>query len=61
MRESDWLLNTGRNLHEEIRAAVVAVCEQSSAEEMSRVVGDGQGDTIYAVDRISEAIPRRSI
>ncbi|MHB1938561.1 MAG: hypothetical protein ACYCOR_18565 [Acidobacteriaceae bacterium] len=56
MRDVDWLLDSVRSIHEEIRAAVVIACEQSSAEEISRVVADDEGDTIYMVDRVSEAI-----
>jgi fructose-1,6-bisphosphatase/inositol monophosphatase family enzyme len=58
MSDSAWLLDSIRSIHEEIRNAVVAACEQSPAADLSRVVedGDGDGDTIYAVDRISEEI-----
>ena len=58
MTDSAWLLDSIRSIHEEIRNAVVTACEQSPAEDLSRVVGDddGDGDTIYAVDRISEEI-----
>jgi fructose-1,6-bisphosphatase/inositol monophosphatase family enzyme len=58
MPHSAWLLDSIRSIHEEIRDAVVAACEESSAADLSRVVedGDGDGDTIYAVDRISEEI-----
>ena len=45
-----------RCIHEEIRAAVVKACERSSGEEMLQVVEDGEGDTIFAVDRVSEAV-----
>jgi fructose-1,6-bisphosphatase/inositol monophosphatase family enzyme len=58
MSDSAWLLDSIRSVHEEIRNAVVSACEQSPAADLSRVVedGDGDGDTIYAVDKISEEI-----
>lgn len=53
-----WLVESVRSIHEEIRDAVVTACEKSPAADLSRVVqdSDGDGDTIYAVDRISEEI-----
>jgi hypothetical protein len=58
MPQSDRLLDSIRSIHEEIRNAVVAACEKSSAADLARVVEDADegGDTIYAVDRISEEI-----
>ncbi len=41
-------------LHDRIRAAVVDACERQSADAMSAVAHDDAGDTIYAVDRVSE-------
>ena len=43
-------------LHETIRTRVVEECERSSLEQLSAIVGDDKGDTIFAVDRVSEAI-----
>ena len=43
-------------LHETIRAEVVAACESGTAEQLSSIVADGEGDTIFAVDRVSEDI-----
>ena len=48
------LLTPIRDLHERIRAAVVEACERAALDEMSLVVNDEEGDTIYAVDRVSE-------
>ncbi|MEQ1644236.1 MAG: inositol monophosphatase [Pyrinomonadaceae bacterium] len=45
-----------KRLHETIRSTVVAECERSSAEQLSAIVEDGEGDTIFAVDRVSEEI-----
>lgn len=43
-----------RQLHEQIREAVMLACEQSSLETMSAIARDEAGDTIYEIDRISE-------
>ena len=43
-----------RRIHEEIRAAVVRACEEAAAGDLARVAHEGDGDTIYAVDRVSE-------
>jgi len=49
------LLEPVRRLHERIRDSVVSTLARSEIEDMSRVAKDGEGDTIYAVDRVSEA------
>jgi fructose-1,6-bisphosphatase/inositol monophosphatase family enzyme len=48
------LLPALRRVHDEVRAAVVAACEAQAARELSHVERDSEGDTIYAVDRVSE-------
>jgi fructose-1,6-bisphosphatase/inositol monophosphatase family enzyme len=45
-----------KRLHEIIRAKVVEACENQSSEQLSEVVHDDEGDTIFAVDRVSEEI-----
>jgi fructose-1,6-bisphosphatase/inositol monophosphatase family enzyme len=51
------LLAPLRRLQERVRDAVVEACEQSALEELSRVDDEtSEGDTIYAVDRVSEEI-----
>ena len=51
------LLAPLRLLHERVRDTVIAASEQASLEDLSRVDDDAsQGDTIYAVDRISEHV-----
>lgn len=50
------LLPAIRILHERIRDAVVAACEQSALESMARIAHEEEGDTIYAVDRVSEEV-----
>ena len=50
------LLAPIRRLHEQIRAAVVATCEEAALEELSEIAEDDEGDTIYAVDKVSEEL-----
>ena len=45
-----------KTLHEIIRARVVAACEKGAVEELSSIVADDEGDTIFAVDRVSEEL-----
>ena len=51
-----WLLGPIRRLHEQIRAAVVDACERASVESLAEVEREEEGDTIYAVDRVSEEL-----
>ena len=48
------LLAPIRHLHERIRKAVVEACERAALDELARVVQDEEGDTIFAIDRVSE-------
>ena len=48
------LLSPIRELQEEVRRAVVDACERASLDEMSGIAAEEEGDTIYAIDRISE-------
>ena len=45
-----------KKLHETIRQKVVEACENAALEDLSRIVQDDEGDTIFAVDRVSEEI-----
>lgn len=45
-----------KNLHEQIREAVVETCEQSALESLSAIAKEEEGDTIYAVDKVSEEL-----
>ncbi|MCP5101464.1 MAG: inositol monophosphatase [Chloroflexi bacterium] len=56
MKHSNDLLSTIINLHNQIRDAVVAACEAASLEEMSTIAKEESGDTIYAIDKVSEAL-----
>ncbi len=49
------LIEPIRRLHRRIRDSVVSALERSDSEEMARVAKDGEGDTLYAVDRVGEA------
>ena len=54
MPKNDDLLRTILLLHDRIRDAVIAACERQHMEELASVDFDEAGDTIYAIDRISE-------
>jgi fructose-1,6-bisphosphatase/inositol monophosphatase family enzyme len=51
------LLAPLRRLHDRVRDAVTAACERAAVEDLARVDDDdSEGDTIYAVDRVSESL-----
>ncbi len=50
------LLDHLRYIHTAIRDAVVATCEQNAIEQLSAIVAEQAGDTIFAIDRISEEV-----
>lgn len=51
------LLAAVRRIHERVRDAVVAESERARVEELAAVADDdSEGDTIYAVDRVSEEV-----
>lgn len=41
-------------LHAMVRETVVAECERASVDQLSEIVADGDGDTIFSIDRVSE-------
>ncbi|TFG72069.1 MAG: inositol monophosphatase [Anaerolineales bacterium] len=45
-----------RKLHCQIRDEVLAKCERTALDDLSRIDHDSLGDTIYAVDRVSEEV-----
>jgi fructose-1,6-bisphosphatase/inositol monophosphatase family enzyme len=56
-REIRELLGPIRRIHERVRDAVVAECERAAVEQLAEVSDDeSEGDTIYAVDRVSEEL-----
>ena len=50
------LLQPLKRLHEIIRDQVVTDCERLAIESLSSIAREEEGDTIYAVDRISEEL-----
>lgn len=50
------LLGRLRAIHDAIRNAVVMACEQAATEQLAEPLGDEGGDTIFAIDRISETV-----
>jgi fructose-1,6-bisphosphatase/inositol monophosphatase family enzyme len=55
--ETRQLLEPIRRIHERVRDAVVAECQKAELEQLAAVSDDeAEGDTIYAVDRVSEAL-----
>jgi fructose-1,6-bisphosphatase/inositol monophosphatase family enzyme len=51
------LLDPLRRIHEQVRDAVVAECEKAAVEQLAEISDDeSEGDTIYAVDRVSEEL-----
>ncbi len=56
IREPQRLLDALRAIHDAIRDAVIAACEQSALEQLSTPVADVAGDTIFLIDRVSERV-----
>lgn len=56
MKDIRALLEPLRRLHETIRASVVEACERAASGELAEVVSDEEGDTIFALDRVSEEV-----
>lgn len=50
------LLSEIRRLHEQIRDAVVAACEQTAISDLASIAREEEGDTIYSIDRVSEEV-----
>ncbi len=48
------MLETIRELHDRICKRVVQACESQTTSELSEAEDDKQGDTIFAIDRVSE-------
>jgi len=56
MADPRVLLEPVLALHDRIRDAVLEACARRDAAELSAVAAEESGDTIYAVDRVSEAL-----
>lgn len=54
--ELENLLKIIRALHEKIRDAVVEACEKTAISDLAEIAKEDEGDTIYAVDRVSEEL-----
>lgn len=50
------LLEAIQALHRRIRHEVLVACTRSSPAQLSEVAEDDEGDTIYAIDRVSEEL-----
>ena len=51
------LLDPIRRIHERVRDAVVRASEQAEVDQLAEISDDeSQGDTIYAIDRVSEEL-----
>jgi len=55
LRDPTALLARIRAIHEAIRADVLAACETRPLEQLATAVGDEAGDTVFAIDRVSES------
>jgi fructose-1,6-bisphosphatase/inositol monophosphatase family enzyme len=56
IREKQLLLERIRAIHAAIRDQVVLTCEQASTEQLAEIVAEQAGDTVFAIDRISEEV-----
>lgn len=55
LREPDELCRSIQRIHEAIRDEVVAACQAQPADDLARVVADEGGDTLFELDRVTEA------
>jgi len=56
IRDAASLLSELRAIHAAIRDAVVEACEETALELLAAPVAEEGGDTIFAIDRISETV-----
>jgi hypothetical protein len=56
IRDAHKLLERLRHIHGTIRDHLLAACERASSEELSAVVGQAGGDTIFQIDRLCEEV-----
>ena len=54
LSSSESLLQPLKRLHESIRQTVVDACERMSMESVAAIAREEEGDTIYAVDYLTE-------
>jgi len=56
-KDARQLLAPIRRIHERVRDEVVAECQKSELDQLAAVADDtDEGDTIYAIDRVSEDV-----
>jgi hypothetical protein len=55
IRDPEALARDVRQIHAAIRDEVLAACERVPAAKLCKVAADGGPDTIFAIDRVSEA------
>jgi len=55
IRDAEALLTELRRAHVAIRDSVVAACERQAMDALATVVAEDAGDTVFALDRVSEA------
>jgi fructose-1,6-bisphosphatase/inositol monophosphatase family enzyme len=56
IRDAEELLARIRAVHDAIQTEVVAACASTALEGLSEVVAEEGGDTVFAIDRVSEAV-----
>lgn len=56
IRAADKLLAHIRAIHTDIRDTIVAACEATAVEQLAVPVAQEAGDTIFAIDRLSEGV-----
>jgi len=56
IRDAERLCARIRAVHDAIRDQVVAACEATPPERLAAVVAEEGGDTVFAIDRVSEAV-----
>jgi len=56
IRERHLLLARIRAIQAAIRDQVVLVCEEATIDQLAEIVSEQAGDTIFAIDRISEEV-----
>jgi fructose-1,6-bisphosphatase/inositol monophosphatase family enzyme len=56
IQQGKQLLARVRAIHESIRDRIITSCEQQAIEHLSAVVAEQAGDSIFALDRISEDV-----
>jgi fructose-1,6-bisphosphatase/inositol monophosphatase family enzyme len=55
MSDVNMLLEPLRQIHDGIRGVVVAATERQQLDQLAGIARDAEGDTIYAIDAVSEA------